>query len=286
MQRIRSKRLHLKEMGQSLSDYGMVFGLVAVVAIVSLQALGSQINSMLQATGTSQLQSTASLLSTPPPIVPKAKPIAPTTITGNPETASIEETPFVATLPQPAKGQEQLCFNSGLCANIPVVPENTKIDVAGGNGVEFTHQFANVLQQIADQLEQAEADPTLIGAITALANQGHTLGDQQKGLGSTYGDYYDNQAKLSALKGQSNLFKTKLDSVKTLLEKYPNALTEDSRKLIEMESSQILTIVNGYKNNTCGKCGASSSFSNGATLTHQSANIICDQGGENCHQSG
>lgn len=45
-------RLLREEEGQSMTEYGLVIGLVAVAAIVALQAMGTNINTMLNSIAT------------------------------------------------------------------------------------------------------------------------------------------------------------------------------------------------------------------------------------------
>lgn len=52
MTRSMIRRLIQEEEGQSLTEYGLIIGLIAVAAIVALQALGGNINTFFNSIGT------------------------------------------------------------------------------------------------------------------------------------------------------------------------------------------------------------------------------------------
>lgn len=84
-------------------------------------------------------------------------------------------------LPPPDVGEEQVCFNSGLCVNIPVIPTDSVIETSATTGAWAT-QVANVLQQIAQQIEMTKGQSPLTAALIALANKGHDIGYTMEGL--------------------------------------------------------------------------------------------------------
>lgn len=271
--------------GQSLAEYAVALGLVGIVALTSMVLLGNSVQTGLSTAMTGQTPKTV------PPVVPPPGTINPGGMGG--------------VVPPPQPGQEQICFTSGLCANIFVISANTHLDVAGGNGGEFTHQFANTLKEIADQIKAEGLDPNLAQLISDLANQGHTLGDTEGAYGNTCGSnpqlsagtfFCSSQAQNEALTHahtQANeLFQIMFLKVSEAMNHYPGKLKNDAKAIIDSQSQQIMTLSqeyfnsyvtmsNSYQGNDLNEVGG---IVDGGKLTHQSANTICTQGGHNCHQ--
>lgn len=298
---------HSRVKGLSLTEYGLVVGLVAVAGVASLTTLGSIVQRDLG--GMITQRPPAQATPTGPAIINAnaggSTPIAPSAV------ARINVSPggIGGVIASPAQGQEKLCFGSGLCANIPVITEQTRPDVSGGNGGQLTHQFANTLRQIAQQIEAEGTDPDLANLISQLANQGHGIGNLQDSVSNQCGiglsgarittdppgkctrqmEYTGDQSdpskgSIAALKTD---FQTKLGSVLNQLQNYPGPLKEDVAFIIESQSKQILTLADGFNStvtiNPKGKVKMITTTNN-AVLIHQSANTICDQGGRNCQQ--
>lgn len=304
-QPLKNNRFQHNLPGVSLTEYSLVFGLVAIVGIGGLTVLGETIRDDF-----------ANMITRKPPAPIATPTIAPTptvpvSATPTPSPAVIPSPPSVVVstagiggvVPSPANGQQKVCFGSGLCANVTVVNDQTHPDVSGGNGGQLTHQFANTLSQIAQQVAKEGSDPGLADLISQLANQGHGIGGLQDSMSGQCkpnsaagkctiqmaytGDQTDpNSSQLNTLKSD---FQTKLSAVMNQLQGFQQPLKDDIAIIIQSQSNQIMTLANGYQAtvNIAPKGGSKMvTNSNNAQLIHQSANTICDQGGHNCHQAG
>lgn len=261
--------------GQSITEYTLALGLVGIVALGSVAVLGNGIQTGLNSAmvpGTSGPTSGG----------PQANPLS----------GSAQNLPGVnggigGVVPPPLPGQDQVCFGSGLCANIALVPEGTKIDVLGTNGGEWTHQFANTLQEIADQIKAEGLDLDLAKKISQLAAQGHTMGDTQDKFckREMFDCYFNHEHEFEA-------FQKQYQDILVAFQRYQGGIKSDAMSIITSQSQQIIDIGNiftpiiGLKQPQDKQIGINASIesSNLTILTHQSANTICDQGGSNCHR--
>lgn len=92
-----------------------------------------------------------------------------------------------STLPSPEPGQQQVCFETGMCFNMPIITGGQS-STSGGLGSEETEALSILLQQVADRLQESGADPDLVAKITDLANEGHSLSSYMK---QTANEYYN-----------------------------------------------------------------------------------------------
>lgn len=274
--------------GQSLADYSLCVGLIAVVSVAVLSTLGSTLSDQLAASIGFELH-VSRTGSTP----------------GQLDSPSTDGQ-FSSRIPRPGAGSQQICFASGLCANIPVIPtqpDSRLVEVDGGNGTEMTHKFSSVLEQLAAQMEQDNRDPGLIAMIRDLANQGHDFGEKQKifastacqnglqGLNCSEVDVRDVQA----LTNGSTRFIDTLGSINQYLGSH-SELPPEIRLIVDSQAGQINQIFNSYNSTLAGKSGFEpegvntgnlENLSVNGTLTHQSANDICTQSGDSsCQQAG
>lgn len=258
--------------GQSGSEYALAIGLVAVVAITGLGAMGLNLSGIFSGMITNQSPAPVP----PPPVnLPPAPPPAVV------EPPAVVPPAMLANFPPAPPGTEGVCFD-GLCVHLPVVDEtNEVVDTAGGNGVEKIHQFSNVLDQIAEQLSQEEGvDQTLVTLISNLANNGHGLGDQQAVIAKLPDTSFN--AGLSAqYNREKSAFNSAFTALNTYLEKNPGKLSPTAQTIVSTQASQIKKLASAVNIFVAGKGGTYTSTGK-ATLTHQSANTVCQQGGENC----
>ncbi len=159
-------------------------------------------------------------------------------------------------VPNPGPGQQQVCYQSGWCVNIPVINPQTA-STTGSMGGEWTQDLASVLDQIKAQLEASGGDPGVIALITQLANQGHSLANDQAvvdqfiaGLG------VKSEAELVAIAGQyGGMDSTRakqaqmnqmLQELNSYIASHPNALPPEMQNLINTEVGTMNNIMTMY----------------------------------------
>lgn len=158
-------------------------------------------------------------------------------------------------VPAPAPGQEQVCYDSGWCVNIPVIGHTAA--TTGSMGGQWTQQLAAVLDQIKAQLEAAGGDPGLIGLITDLANQGHALGNDQAVIDEFIaGLHTKSPAELMAIAAQydgmdatrakQQQMNQMLQQLNNYMASHPGALPPEMQNLINTEVGTINNIMTLY----------------------------------------
>lgn len=258
-----------KAAGQGFNEYALIIGLVVIVSVVGLGAVGMNLNQMFSNMIT--MDEAANTL--PEATVATA---SPTGSAGN-----IPPPPLTGALPT-----EPVCFD-GMCIHLPVVTAaNSVVDTTGGNGAEHIYSFSNVLSEMATQLDLAGADPDLVQLISKLALNGHFLGDAQL-------EFQENKGMISA--GNRPKIETPYNQAKTqfndqyqqltqYLAKHPDALNEVSSHIVDLQVLQIQSVANAVGPKLVSHATWFEVASKNTTLIHQSANTICDQGGKRCHR--
>jgi hypothetical protein len=157
-------RLTKRENGHSLSEFGLIIGLVSIVGIGSLVALSQNVNGLLSNTIVSKTPTQTALTGQA-----KSPPVA----SGNPLSG------YSPDIPPPAPNQTQYCNQAGFCLNLyDVKPGQTVEEVAGGNGEEkLILGYADNLLRIRDYLATQGASNDILDLLTQMANKGHTLGN-------------------------------------------------------------------------------------------------------------
>lgn len=265
--------------GQALSEYALVIGVVALVSLGGLALLGGNVFS--------GMASHRNMFASPGPVgAPPASSGSPTSSAGNPVGSTAPTTPLeLSSVPQGFLGTERVCSDS-FCVDLPLItPENHRVDTAGGNGGEWVHAFSAVLEQMAAELLAAGVDPGVVSLISALAGDGHGMGSMMNQLslevspdGST-----DLAHEFILSKGQ---FEASTFMLNDFVERYPETLSPMSKATIDAQVAQINTLIGGIQMDRDpvrrGTTPGLVTFHE-VELVHQSANTICDQGGENCH---
>jgi hypothetical protein len=261
--------------GQSLSEYAIVIGLVALLGIAAVTMLGTSIqDGLANINGGNAAPSTA--------VVSNAPPGGTTSPSGG---SSGSTSGLSSMLPPPGPGQQQVCFQSGTCVNIPVVDSTTL--TAGANGGQLTHQFADVLSQIALQLQaDPNADPQVSTLVTRIANAGHTMGNTEASFIQSYEccastNYTSNLSGLSdSIEHTQADFNLNHQLLSDYLSSNPNSLPPELQSMIALEVGQINQLaVNGFLDASVIS-GALPPNSQAVTLTHQDSNTICNSGGD------
>jgi hypothetical protein len=240
--------------GQSLSEYGLVAGLIAVAALGGMILLGGNIQKQFgQMLPTSRQTSGAG--------VNGIAVVDATNLPANLQRAS-------ALLPAPKADEQQVCFKSGFCLNMPLMEEN-RPQTAGSLGDQQMNQMAGIMDQVASQLGAAGADPPLVELITKLANSGHGVGtyfDQMsadmKEAAATCGstctmDYYADPDKFNryqwggSAEGEKNDFQSAWLTVQTYMKENPEAFAAfpEAYSILELETQEIMKLANGVSPN-------------------------------------
>lgn len=68
-----------------------------------------------------------------------------------------------------------MCFSSGLCINIPVIPGGSIVETTSTSGA-WAMQIASIIQQISEFIAEREGESPFTNALTALANKGQDMG--------------------------------------------------------------------------------------------------------------
>lgn len=85
---------------------------------------------------------------------------------------------------------EQVCFASGTCVDLPVIPAGATVaDTTGAMGGELTESFSSVMTKLAEELAAKGADPILVQLITDLANSGHNTARYVKNVEALINQY-------------------------------------------------------------------------------------------------
>ncbi len=202
-----------------------------------------------------------------------------------------------ALVPAPAKGDQQVCFESGLCINVPVIGDAT-IETAGSNGTELLQRLAKVYDQLVLKLKAEGADPSLINMVKKVATEAHTMADVMEmrttsSLDSMYASYgssslpadiYQYNGYLDAVSTGDTKFKIVKGELDAQFASYPNleAIFEDVKRVVDLESQNINTIYDArrtYFENYAGEQDWGVLEVDSA-LVHQSANTICGTVGQ------
>lgn len=172
-----------------------------------------------------------------------------------------------------AMAKENICFTSGTCVNMPVItPGTTVADTTGAMGGELTKSFADVMLQLAKEIEAKGGDPILVQLITELANAGHDTANYVKMVEGLIAKYdCDVRACTSDFIGQSELwriskgmneakrlyYETIMAGKYSLLEDYlaanPSVLSSfpEAKAIIDLEYKQIGLTLQGAVDYGC-----------------------------------
>lgn len=304
--------------GSTLVEYMMIGGTILLISIGVCILMGGNLQNILKGLkadfqGSSAKASAATVkVSTGSP-VPSAGPGASAGSTVQIGGTTIPSSSAINGVPT-----QKVCFSSGYCVNVPVVAQGPMSGTTGALGGQLTGAFADVLQQIADQLTANSGDRVLAGMITKLANNGHAIGNQQSSLLSLCAPgtqcnssitINTNSGKAAAKNGSTvtagiyltgindaNLqFKNQYGAVISYLKKNPDALAPELQSLVTLESQQIIGIADAFNTTTSVNNGVTSNtvhkkvtttaqstwdITSDPILVHQDANTICGAGGD------
>lgn len=298
----------IQKSGLSLIEYSLISALVLAVSVSGLVLVGNNTN-VLFSNLLKEVQghsvAVAKAESTGMPSAQQAS-VAKQDATTSSEVSSETEKPSATGSTQ--ADMATVCFDKQ-CLQVPEIKSGTVATVNGALGGELTASFADVIQQIADAIQQdPNADPSLVNLITALAKQGHGIAGTQRDLMAKC----PTQACMGQLKeatllgmatnqeasdvdtlvgnvGKANTtFKATLTTLQNYLLKNPSSLPLHYSNLITQESNQIITIAGSIQLNQ--EAIPDGIFTNtqtkgwdtndAAVLTEQSANTICQSGGD------
>lgn len=253
--------------GQSLTEYSLVMGLVALACIGGVAVLATSIHQNM----TEAVAQDLAPINNNPTVVSQNL-AAPNTLVA----AGQANTRQSGNNSLPV---ENLCI-SGICANFPIVnAQNDLVDVAAGEGADRLHQFSNTLNELADSIENMpDPDSALAEIIRDLAKSGHQMGDAQSkliqykysyGMAPGHLEHRDGEQALN-----SNYAKLQ-DYIKT----HPNNLFSPLLPIIQSQVGQIQTLAKGvsFDSFSKGSIPRVATGANAPKLTHQSSNTICRQ---------
>lgn len=270
--------------GVTLTEYALVGASVALVSIAGLLTLGSNTNSLLDGFAASLAYHAPSA---PAVSMPGSGSIS---SPQPPSTAPPDGAIAVGGPVLPPDTQQQVCFKSGWCTEVPEVKSRTLDDTTGGMGSQLTHEFSDVIRRIAQQAEaMPNPDSRLVELITTLANSGHTLGDQEgqavtscmPGTQCT-GNQSTLRDSLSLVISKQSMFTSDLQTLQNYVNENPGTLPPEMSDLINFEAQEITNIAGGYHGQPSpSEDGAylQWSFSQKVQVTHQDSNTICNTGG-------
>lgn len=287
----------LKPQGQSLSEYGLSIGLILMVCVGCIATLGGKLSDVFGLT----IKQNAPSAQAPAPQQPSPQPgsVAQASPTP-PDQSLIAGSGIGGVVPPPGPNQQQACLDNGLCVNVPVISDGAKVsvDAIGSNGVQLTLSFADMLQQVADQIQKS--DPTDAAIISQLADAGHTLGNAQQAMGEICGTQASQCGSNEADNGYANYIRG-VNQINTINQAstafntlYKNAqlqsLDPSAKSIVDLAVQHIDQIQNGYNVVQMGGRASEFSINNNTKLDlfnaqtiHENANLICSTGGNtNC----
>jgi hypothetical protein len=262
--------------GQSLSEYSLCLGLLALVCIASVASLGGEIqktmSNALPPQGAPQQLSAL----TQPNAMPLLGP-------PNPQHGLVPGN-FSKLAAAPA-GTQAVCLD-GYCFHLPLVDGlSDKIDLTGTNGTEKINAFVNVLEQIASQMEQdPNAAPGLAARIKDLALAGHDLGFHQGQMGTRKSmNTPQHMAMSDQYRILQDAFTQKRRDLNDYFTQHPQSTTNGIKDLLHQQSEQIVRVGVDVNIGVGGKASFSFNMKAKSKLTHQSANSICQSGANGCY---
>jgi hypothetical protein len=173
---------------------------------------------------------------------------------------------------------------------MPDVKSQVLVDTSGSMGSQLTHQFSDIILQFAqEEARMPNPDNRLIGMITELANSGHVLGNTEGTAVSECppgqpctGNQSTLRDALSLVISKQSMFESNLQTVQNYARDTPGVLPPEILNIINTEGQQISDIAQAYHTQPEPSTDGSSlqwSFSSAVQITHQSANTICNNGG-------
>lgn len=233
--------------GNTIAEYIFIGGLLLLVCITAVVAIGKGLNTKLlglkgSMMGNINAAQTAS-----------AAAAAAQAVGGN-----------VTAGAKGVKAKAQ-CYTPTICIIVPdVIAGNGKVAVtAGANGGKLTKAYSNVLKQLLLQLEKdPNADQTLLKMIKQLANGGFSLSKAEYdslqwcnkkvcAKGSSNSTTIQNQADKGLQKTDNVFFayddySTLADQVKAYMSAHPGSLPPELQGLVNNASGNIVTIAKAF----------------------------------------
>ncbi len=270
--------------GNTLTEYGFIGVLILVASIGVIYALGGGLNTSLAAL---KADLTGNIKSA-----------------GNAQYGVLPQNLWdsASTLPPMQSGQQQVCFDTGMCVTIPVTSAG-KSSTSGGLGSQETQALSLVLQQIAQKLQESGADPDLVAKITKLANEGHDLSSYLRQTADEYKNttgylatgQYDPQTDFMTGMGYSiNMgnnkslmttgtaeFSQAWQDVQVAFAQNPNdPAMQTAKAIIDAQAQQIMDISTSVPLDIpFEEIVANPTMPIAAEITRQDANTICQTGG-------
>jgi Flp pilus assembly pilin Flp len=264
--------------GQSLAEYGLTLSLVAVVSLGGLVLLGDNLATLLSSLTQLVTGQSVNVVATAntPTSAPVSNAPSPALAVSAASPALVSPAPVEnSSNPITKNAEGKTCYGNGWCIDTSQLPSSggkTTI-AAGSNGTTLMLSYADILMQIAaEAAADPNADPSVVGLITALANQGHTIADNTEKKSQSI----QNQVtQMTGSLGQQSEFdgaKSKLDAY---LSAHPAALPSDLKAVIDNSSAYISKNSNGIQTTVTTAFG----MALGGTTVRKESNTICSSGG-------
>jgi Flp pilus assembly pilin Flp len=270
--------------GQSLSEYGLVLSLIAVVSLGGLAFFGDHFTGLF---------STITRL-----------------VTGKHSSETVASTTgaSASSSNMSVDAHGNTCYSDGVCLNLSQIPQtpppdssDATVQAAGANG-SLLLAYTDVLSQLSAQTAaNPNIDPGLRALITALALQGHNIADttqkmatNEQSLSNGLDTMVKNQLPLEIASMNA---KPDFDAAKSALDAYlqtnPDALPADLKTVIDSASAYISTnadpetmatnaqgiLMTSYSISSTATSPTSPTTSTTTTIT-QDSNNICTSGGD------
>lgn len=267
-------QLAIRQAGMTLLEYGIIGVSVVAVCIVAFISLGGDLNDWFA--GIKQdMQTQVQTTNTKQAAWAAAK-LADQAARANSDIPNVPMTGIQASPSNP----NSLCSGTW-CINAPGLTGDS-IYTAGSNGnqmVELTQSAAGIYEQIAAILEKQNADPSLVALLTSLANQGHSLANNQAMFLAPGVSYADMKSGMSNTQSGLATFKQLTQQLNSVL----NQLPADTRGILVDASNVIIGVGDSYSFNipsgSTAEIGWSYTSSN-IQLVHSNSNTICANGGD------
>lgn len=264
--------------GQTLSEYGLGIGLVVLLALGSLMALGDSLSGAWQN------------------MLPKAPSnVALTADPGKPAPAGGElaSSPADATGSTEAPGQGNIpakaCTSGGVCIDVSLQPYNAA-QVAGANGIDMVDYYTSIIKQIADA---AKSDPnasdTFRLMLDDLVEDGHGVAGDERSVLTIRAEYTpEGQGFNFDIEDRYTFTK---DRALNYLAEHPGEMSPEMTQVLKTAAhninQQMTDFIGSGNRSTLTTGNINSKFTdagggNGATYVDEQASTMCATGGKNC----
>ena len=296
--------------GQAIVEYTLLLTLVALACVAAMSPLGQAIQAGLQGmvNGIAGGNGGGLIAAAPGggggPLTPASGGgTGGSTTDGGGTTTPTSSGGSTYVSPPPTPYQDRVCLASGMCVNVPRVENGPPTDTTGSNGGQLTSSFANVLDQVAEQLKQdPNTDPKILDIVTRLASQGHAVAAAEIGSDIAVAENCPNSIctldKLTAVTNAragvdttTNAFSSLQAELYNYLSMNPGALPPAFQNVINQSGNNIVSAATPFRDTMFSGVYEGGTFlgygvisgeeaMKAITLTKMDSNTICGSGGD------